>query len=165
MYALVTSLYLNGNHTQRQRQKRLDTRLKKLVDKKQMLFLFGCFAVVFCCYCYCCCCAGFILKRVFNCLPCYCCCLFLFLVEALTTISWGKKNGLAKLKIVVAVINLGTGACKKTLLILLKRVFDQSRRASGVPQTKRGKATRWKGSAAASACRYPASMWNKNICL
>lgn len=47
MYASVTSLYLNGNHTQRQRQKRLDTRLKKLVDKKQMLFLFCCFAVVF----------------------------------------------------------------------------------------------------------------------
>lgn len=47
MYASVTSLYLNGNHTQRQRQKRLDTRLKKLVDKKQKLFLFCCFAVVF----------------------------------------------------------------------------------------------------------------------
>lgn len=47
MYASVTSLYLNGNHTQRQRQKRLDTRLKKLVNKKQMLFLFCCFAVVF----------------------------------------------------------------------------------------------------------------------
>lgn len=46
MYASVTSLYLNGNHTQRQRQKRLDTRLKKLVDKKQMLFYIFCFAVV-----------------------------------------------------------------------------------------------------------------------
>lgn len=87
MYASVTSLYLNGNHTQRQRQKRLDTRLKKLVDKKTNAFFILLFCCCFC-YCYCCCCAGFILKRVFNCLPCYCCCLlFCFLVEALTTIS------------------------------------------------------------------------------
>lgn len=41
MYASVTSLYLNVNHTQRQRQKRLDTRLKNWLIKNKCFFYFA----------------------------------------------------------------------------------------------------------------------------